>query len=134
MLSSGVVAARQTRKRSDLTPGQRVRAARLRATLTQEELADRAGKHVNTIANLEDDKSPPRLTARGWATVQDVARALTTTPEALGYRLRRRMQPKTLSSEQREVIEDILALPKADLEAVREMLQTIEARRGKGRR
>jgi transcriptional regulator with XRE-family HTH domain len=109
-----------------------VRAARLRADLTQEELASRADKHVNTIANLEDDTTPPRLTARGWRTVEDVARALRTTPEALGYRLRRRVQTNTLTSEQREVIEDILGLPKEELEAVRHMLRTIEARRGKG--
>lgn len=105
-----------------------MRAARLRAELTQEELAARADKHVNTIANLEDDTTPARLTARGWQTVADVARALKTTPEALGYRRRRRVEAKALTPEQREVIEDILALPKEDLAAVREMLREIEAR------
>lgn len=109
-----------------------MRAARLRANLTQEDLAARAGKHVNTIAHLEDDSTPTRLTARGWQTVQDVARALRTSAEALGYRLRRRVQPNTLTAEQREVIEDILGLSKADFAALREMLRTIEEKRRKG--
>lgn len=133
MLSSSAVAARSSRKRPAATPGQRVREERLRANLTQEELAARAEKHVNTIANLEDDTTPARLTARGWRTVEDVARVLKTTPQSLGYRLKRRVEPRTLTLEQREVIEDILALPKEDLAAVRQMLREIESKRGKGR-
>ena len=134
MLSSSPVASRSSRKRSVVTPGQRVRAERLRAGLTQEELAARADKHVNTIANLEDDTTPARLTARGWRTVEDVAKALGCTAQALGYRLKRRVESKKLTVEQREVIEDILALPHEDLRAVREMLRAIEAKREKGRR
>ena len=133
MLSSTTVASRSSR-RAQATPGQRVRAARLRADLTQEEVALRAGKHVNTIANLEDDTTPARLTARGWRTVSDVAAALETTPDALGYSLKRRVRARELTTEQREVIEDILALPTEDLSAVREMLRRLEQTRGKGRR
>lgn len=134
MQPTNAVASRSARKRETATPGQRVRAARLLASLTQEQLAERAKKHVNTIANLEDDTTPARLTARGWQTIEDVARVLKTTPQALGYRRKHRVQTKTLTSEQREVIEDILALPKEDLQAVREMLRSIEAKREKASR
>ena len=126
MLSSNSVPSRQRRHRPATTPGKRVRDARLRAGLTQEELAARAKKHVNTIANLEDDTTPARLTARGWATVSDVAKALETTPETLGYRLKRRVRARELTADQREVIEDILALSKSDLAEVREILQQYE--------
>lgn len=134
MLSSSPVASRSRGKREGRTPAERVRAARLRANLTQQELADRADKHVNTIANLEDGTTPVLLTARGWRTVEDVARVLNTTGEALGYRLKRPVRTGTLTPEQREVIEEILALPSDDFEAVRRMLREIEAKRQKGRR
>lgn len=134
MLSSSPVASRTSRRREGRTPAERVRAARLRANLTQQELADLADKHVNTIANLEDGTTPARLTARGWRTVEDVARVLNTTGEALGYRLKRPVRTDTLTPEQREVVEEILALPDDDLQAVRRMLREIEAKREKGRR
>lgn len=103
-----------------------MRAARLRANLTQEDLAALARKHVNTIANLEDDTTPARLTARGWQTVSDVAKTLATTPEALGYRLKRRVRARELTAEQREVLEEILALPADDFAKVREILRHLE--------
>lgn len=127
MLSSNSVPSRQRGRRHATTPGERVRDARLRAGLTQEELAARAKKHVNTIANLEDNTTPVRLTARGWETVSDVAKALETTPETFGYRLKRRVRAKELTADQREVIDDILALSKSDLAEVREILRRYEA-------
>lgn len=133
MLSSNPVASRPSR-REHPTPGQRVRAARIRANLTQQELADRTRKHVNTIANLEDDDLGPRVTARGWETVSAVATALGTTPEALGYRRKHRVRARELTVEQRDVIEDILSLPKEELAAIREILRQFEAKRGKGGR
>lgn len=133
MLSSIAVASRPSR-RAHPTPGERVRAARIRANLTQQELADRTGKHVNTIAKLEDDAMGPRVTARGWETVSVVASVLGTTPELLGYRRKHRVRARELTAEQRDIIENILSLPKEELAAIREMLRHFEASRGKGGR
>lgn len=133
MLSSNAVASRSSR-RDQPTPGERVRVARIRANLTQQELAARARKHVNTIANLEDDAMGPRVTARGWQTVSAVAKVLRTTPEALGYRRKHRVRARELTAEQRDIIEDILSLPKEDLAAIREILRQFEANRGKAGR
>ncbi|HYH07967.1 MAG TPA: helix-turn-helix transcriptional regulator [Thermoanaerobaculia bacterium] len=133
MLSSNPVASRPSR-REHPTPGERVRAARTRENLTQQELAVRAKKHINTIANLEDDSMGPRVTARGWQTVVAVAKALGTTPEELGYRRKHRVRARELTAEQRDVVEDILSLPKDELTAIREILRQFEARRRKGTR
>lgn len=127
MLSFISVAADSEKRRMGApTPGERVRAARLRRSLTRETLAAEAGKHVNTIANMEDDKTPPALTARGWRTVSDVATVLKTTPEALGYRLKRFVRNKRVSERQREVIDEILALSPADLERVHRILRELD--------
>jgi transcriptional regulator with XRE-family HTH domain len=113
------------------TPAQRLRELRTRLHLTQEQVATRAGRHVNTIANLEDDAAPDRLTTRAWKTVAAVAQVLNTTPEDLGYREKRAVRPRTLTPEQRDVIAEIVALPTDDLKVVRDALRSIEQRRGK---
>lgn len=133
MLSSLLVAPPSSPRESP-TPGGRARAARIRAGLTQQELADRTGKHVNTIAKLEDDAIGPRVTARGWETVVAVAEVLGTTAEALGYRRKHRVRARELTAEQREVIEEILSLPKEDLARIREMLRRFETTSGKAKR
>jgi transcriptional regulator with XRE-family HTH domain len=43
--------------------GEELRKARLRAGLTQQELADRAGLHYTYISHLEHDKYSPTLDA-----------------------------------------------------------------------
>lgn len=133
MLSSNTVPSRPSR-REHPTPGDRVRAARIRANLTQQDLAARSGKHVNTVANLEDDVLGPRVTARGWETVSAIAEVLGTTPAALGYRRKHRVRARELTAEQRDIIEDILSLPKEDLAAIREILRQFEANHGRGGR
>ena len=129
MLSSASVASSRSREE---TPGERVRKARVRKSLTQQELADLAGVHVNTIANLEDGTTRERPTKRGFATVEKVAAALGTTPQNLGYRKRQtnaRARLSEMSAEQRAIVEEILGLPSDGLEKVREALAAIERRR-----
>lgn len=110
-------------------PGQRLRAERLRQELTQEQLADKSGKHVNTIKHIEADQKRRTLTARGWQTVSDVAAVLGRTPEFFGYRLKRLVSHKPVTGKQREVIEAVLALPENDLSRVHQLLREWERSR-----
>jgi transcriptional regulator with XRE-family HTH domain len=87
--------------------------------MTQEELADRIGRHVTTIRNVEGDRSSSR------STVDAVAAVLGTTAEALGFHFRRAIRPNELTAAQREIVEELLALSAEDQEAVRAMLQAL---------
>ena len=58
--------------------GQRLKALRIEAALTQAELADEAGVAVNTVAELERDEREPHM-----STVRKLARALRVPPREL---------------------------------------------------
>ncbi len=56
------------------TQGEALRKAREDAGLTQRELADRLGSHVNTIRDLEGDARPPRRPViMAWALATGVS-------------------------------------------------------------
>jgi transcriptional regulator with XRE-family HTH domain len=75
-----------------LKTGNQLRAARVLAGLTQGELAEKCGTHLNTISAMEKRGTSP-LT-NGLDTINDVVRALGslgiefTNGEAIGVRLR----------------------------------------------
>jgi transcriptional regulator with XRE-family HTH domain len=97
--------------------------------MTQEALAQKIGKHVTTVRNLEGNRSASRRT------VEAVALALDVTPESLGFHFRKPLRPRDLSEEQREVVERVLSLPTEELARIRSVLQAVEAdRRKKGGR
>jgi transcriptional regulator with XRE-family HTH domain len=58
--------------------GQRLKALRIEAALTQAELAEKAGVAVNTVAGLERDEREPHMT-----TVRKLAAALGVPPREL---------------------------------------------------
>lgn len=95
----------------------------MRRGLTQEELAARVGRHVTTISNLEGDRFSSR------STVEAVARELKTTPEALGFRFRRPLKPSDLTAEQRDLLDELLALPPDEYAAVRDVLAKLRERK-----
>lgn len=106
-----------------LTPGQRVARERNRKGWTQEELAAAAGCTATTISNLERDLR------KGRATVEAVAAALETTPEALGFRIRKPLRANQLNARQRELIDELLSLPEDEQTAVRKLLAEMRATR-----
>jgi putative transcriptional regulator len=58
--------------------GQRLKALRIEAALTQAELADKAGVAANTVARLERDEAEPHMT-----TARKLAEALGVQPREL---------------------------------------------------
>lgn len=58
--------------------GQRLKALRIEAALTQAELAEKAGVAVNTVAGLERDEREPHMT-----TVRKLAAALGVHPREI---------------------------------------------------
>jgi transcriptional regulator with XRE-family HTH domain len=58
--------------------GQRLKALRIEAALTQAELADKAGVAPNTVARLERDEAEPHMT-----TARKLASALGVQPREL---------------------------------------------------
>lgn len=128
MLSSTAVSLEQDGVNGTLvTPGERVQQERVRAGFTQQELADRAGCTRNTIANVEGNKT------RSRRTIQAVAQALNTTPEALGYRFKSPLRARDLTSQQREFIEEVLGLSPEEQERVFEVVSAMRRGRRRGR-
>ena len=58
--------------------GERLKAARTRRLLTQDELAERAGVSQSTIANIERDNAEPQ-----FRTIRKLAKALDIEPTEL---------------------------------------------------
>jgi transcriptional regulator with XRE-family HTH domain len=127
MLNSGQVPS-DKRQAPSPSPGELVQRARNRAGLTQEDLAERIGKHVTTIRNLEGD----RHFSRG--TVEAVARVLATTPEALGFRFRKPLRASELTPAQRDLVDELLSLPENEQAKVRQVLSALLAERRRGSR
>ena len=65
-----------------LTPGAKLRAARLAAGLTQTELASRLGWNQSTVANLEADRKGMSLDR-----LDEVAQAIGCDPHSIDTRL-----------------------------------------------
>jgi serine-type D-Ala-D-Ala carboxypeptidase/endopeptidase len=58
--------------------GERLRDARVRRALTQQELADKAGVGANTVARLERNETEPHM-----STLRKLAHALAVDPSTL---------------------------------------------------
>ena len=58
--------------------GEKLKEARTRRLLTQEELADRAGVSPSTIVNIERDQTAPH-----FRTIRELAKALDVEPTSL---------------------------------------------------
>ncbi len=129
MLSSSAVSPEQDGVNVPrVSPGERVQQERVRAGFTQQELADRAGCTRNTIANVEGNKT------RSRRTIQAVADALNTTPEALGYQFRSPLRTRDLTSQQRHFIEELLGLTPEEQERVFEVVSAMRrSKRGRAR-
>lgn len=135
---------------SDKAPGRRskdtaadrespVRTARLGRGLTQQELADRAGMHRNSIMKLESGRTKEVTAENATA----LAKVLKTSVADLGLRVRaateaRSIRIRKLSAEQRQIVDELLSLPPEDFGAIRGAIARLKRRKkqlsGGGRR
>lgn len=108
------------------------RAARIRRGLTQAQVAARARVHVNTIRKIENGVTR-EVTKQNAA---QLSRALKASIEELGLKIRQPVPPsirlRQLSVEERQLLDEILALPAAGLEAVREVVRVIREKQVEG--
>jgi transcriptional regulator with XRE-family HTH domain len=135
---------------SDKAPGRRsknaaterespLRTARLERGLTQQELADRAGMHRNSIMKLESGKTK-EVTSENAAAL---AKVLKTSVADLGLRVRaateaRSIRIRKLSAEQRQLVDELLSLPPEDFGVIRGTIARLKRKKkqlpGGGRR
>lgn len=111
-----------------------LRACRIRRGLSQTQLADLAGVHVNSIRKIEN--SITREVSED--TAARLCHVLQASADQLGLRVRKPVPPsirlRQLSVEQRELLDEILSLPPNTFEEVRETVRAIRARESHGRR
>jgi transcriptional regulator with XRE-family HTH domain len=111
--------------------GGTVRALRLALKLTQEQVAQRARITVKTLSRIENDEiDVPRA-----ETITGLAAALDVTPGHLDARsLGDRVAADAATLEQRQLIEEILAMPPEDAEVVRRVVAERIAQRRMGKK
>lgn len=128
---------------SDKAPGRRpketatdrqspLRAARLERELTQQELADRAGMHRNSIMKLETGRTK-EVTSENAAAL---AKVLKTSVADLGLRVRaateaRSIRIRRLSAEQRQLVDELLSLPPEDFGVIRGTIARLKRKKKK---
>lgn len=105
--------------------------------LTQEQVADLCGMHRNSIMNIENGKTS-EITEENAAALSKVLGIRT---EDLGLHIRRTAAEKApsirfrqLSAEQRQLVDELLALPVEDFALVRDAIADLRARRSKRKR
>lgn len=130
MLSSASVSPshRSRSKSTRVTPGERVRRARVRAGFTQEGLAREADCTRNTIVNIESDKTHSRRT------VEAIAQVLNTTPADLGFVFDVPLESRNLSQRERDLLNEVLALSPDEQARVFEVVAALRAKRKGARR
>jgi transcriptional regulator with XRE-family HTH domain len=130
--------AGQKRSASTITVESRLREMRLNRGLSQDQLADLAGMHRNTIYRLEAGLTKEVTQDHAVA----LAAALHSTPRELALTIHRAgidaprsVRFRQLSPEQRQLIDELMALPAEDYATINAALQTLRAaKRRKERR
>jgi len=111
-------------------PQSRLRTVRIKRGLTQIDLARLAGMHRNSIRKLENgmtqEITPDNARALAAAlrtTIADLGLRVRATTEARSIRIRR------LSSEQRQIIDELLSLPPEDYGIIRGAIDRLRKKR-----
>jgi transcriptional regulator with XRE-family HTH domain len=109
-----------------------LRAARLKRNLTQQELADLAGMHRNSVAKLENGTTKEVTSENAIA----LAKVLKASIADLGLRVRaateaRSIRIRRLTPEQRQLIDELLTLPPEDFGIIRGAIRRLRVKRQK---
>ena len=124
-------AGKRSRQAADNEPASRLRAVRLQRGFTQTELARLAGMHRNSIRNLENGKTQ-EVTSD---TADALAAVLKTSVEKLGLPpvrpggKARAIRIRSLSAEQRQIVDELLSLPPEDYALIRGAIETLRRKR-----
>ena len=118
------------RNTSEASATSRLRELREEKDFTQEELAERAGMHRNSIYNLEKGISR-EITAENATAL---ASALRVRPHDLGLAIRTEGVPRSvgfrrLTPEQRQLIDELMSLSPREYEVIREALDRLRAKK-----
>ena len=113
-------------------PQSPVRAARIKRLLTQQELADLAGMHRNSIVKLENGTTKEVTSENATA----LAKVLKSSISALGLRVRaateaRSVRFRRLTAEQRQIVDELLSLPPEDFGVIRGAIERLRTKRKK---
>lgn len=104
--------------------------------LTQEQVAEQCDMHRNSIMNIENGKTREITEENATA----LSKVLGIRTEDLGLRIRRKateapsIRFRELSPEQRQLVDELLALPAEDFSLIRDAIADLRARRSKGKR
>lgn len=109
-----------------------VRTARLKRNLTQQEVADLAGMHRNSIVKLENGTTKEVTSENAIA----LAKVLKTSIADLGLRLRASVEARSirfrrLTAEQLQIVDELLSLPPEDYELVHRAVERLRQKRKK---
>lgn len=109
-----------------------LRTVRVKRDLTQQELADLAGMHRNSVAKLENGTTKEVTSENATA----LAKVLKTSIADLGLRVRaateaRSIRIRRLTPEQRQLIDELLALPPEDFGIIRGAIERLRLKRQK---
>jgi len=119
--------AGQKRESGTLSAGSRLRELREKRELTQEQLAELAGMHRNSVYNLEKGISKEISGENAEA----LAAALGVKPRELGLTIRksvpRSVRFRQLTPEQRQLIDELMAFPPEQYERIRAALGHVRA-------
>jgi transcriptional regulator with XRE-family HTH domain len=125
-------AASRRSKAATADPQSPLRAARLKRNLTQQELADLAGMHRNSVAKLENGTTKEVTSENAIA----LAKVLKASIADLGLRVRaateaRSIRIRRLTPEQRQLIDELLTLPPEDFGIIRGAIRRLRVKRQK---
>ncbi len=109
-----------------------LRTARMARLLTQQELADLAGMHRNSIVKLENGTTKEVTSENATA----LAKVLKTSIADLGLRVRaateaRSVRFRRLTAEQRQIVDELLSLPPEDFGVIRGAIERLRQKRKK---
>ena len=133
--SPGTEKSRSRRRKQNAPPVEAqspLRTIRIKKGLTQEELAQRAGMHRNSIRKLENGETREVTSENASA----LAAALKVPVSDLGLRVRpaaeaRSIRIRRLSAEQRQIMDDLLSLPPEDYVVIRGAIERLRQKRAR---
>lgn len=105
---------------------------RIKRNLTQQEVADLAGMHRNSIVKLENGTTKEVTSENATA----LAKVLKTSIAGLGLRVRaateaRSVRFRRLTAEQRQIVDELLSLPPEEFGIIRGAIERLRQKRKK---